>query len=67
MFSELAPSAKPFFYVGALKVTASRLHFCVHYPSDLIAGAAIGQLAGSAIAKRYFAPVLSTTEIETLS
>jgi membrane-associated phospholipid phosphatase len=62
LFSEFAPSAKPLFYIGALNVTASRLHFCVHYPSDLIAGAAIGQLAGSAIAKRYFAPVSSTSE-----
>jgi membrane-associated phospholipid phosphatase len=67
IFSELAPQAKPLFYIDAVKVTGTRLHFCVHYPSDLLAGAAIGRLAGGAIANRYFAPVLSSKPNEAMS
>ena len=67
IFSELAPAAKPALYFGALGMTGSRLHFCVHYPSDLLAGALIGQLAGRAAAKRYFAPVTASQEIGALA
>lgn len=45
LFGELAPAARPVLYAGALAMTASRLHFLVHYPSDLIAGAALGDAA----------------------
>jgi undecaprenyl-diphosphatase len=45
LYGELAPGARPALYAGAAAMTASRLHFCVHYPSDLIAGAAIGDAA----------------------
>lgn len=40
-------------YAGALAVTASRLHFCVHYPSDLLAGAALGDAIGRATVRRW--------------
>lgn len=40
-------------FVGALAVTASRLHFCVHYPSDLLAGAALGDAIGRATVRRW--------------
>ncbi|MBJ7459056.1 MAG: phosphatase PAP2 family protein [Thermoleophilaceae bacterium] len=49
LFSEIAPGARPLFYFAAVNVTGSRLHFCVHYPSDLIAGAVLGDLAARAI------------------
>ncbi|MBJ7354702.1 MAG: phosphatase PAP2 family protein [Thermoleophilaceae bacterium] len=45
LFSDIEPGLKPLFYFVALNVTGSRLHFCVHYPSDLVAGAALGDLA----------------------
>jgi undecaprenyl-diphosphatase len=44
LYSELVPPARPLLYGGALAVTASRLHFRVHYPSDLLAGALAGDL-----------------------
>lgn len=40
-------------YGGALAVTGSRLHFCVHYPSDLLAGAALGDAIGRATVRRW--------------
>jgi undecaprenyl-diphosphatase len=49
LFSDLAPGATAPLYLGAFVVTGSRLHFCVHYPSDLIAGALIGEAAGRAL------------------
>lgn len=42
VFGEIEPRVKLPLYVAAVNVTGSRLHFCVHYPSDLIAGAAFG-------------------------
>lgn len=48
LFGALAPKLKLPLYFAAFNVTGSRLHFCVHYPSDLIAGAALGDLAGRA-------------------
>ncbi|MFY9488801.1 MAG: phosphatase PAP2 family protein [Solirubrobacterales bacterium] len=55
MLSQLAP--RPFgallSYLLAFAFAGSRLHFCVHYPSDLIAGAAIGDLAGRATVRRW--------------
>jgi membrane-associated phospholipid phosphatase len=48
LFSSIAPGTTPLFYAAALTVTGSRLHFCVHYPSDLLAGAALGDLAARA-------------------
>lgn len=44
LFSDIEPRAKLPLYIAAVNVTGSRLHFCVHYPSDLIAGAAFGDL-----------------------
>lgn len=48
LFSALAPKLKLPLYFAAINVTGSRLHFCVHYPSDLVAGAVLGDLAGRA-------------------
>ena len=66
LFSDIEPGARPLFYFVALNIVGSRLHFCVHYPSDLLVGAAIGQLAGGAIGNRYFAPVHSSEQIEAI-
>lgn len=49
LFSQIQPRARRPLYLGALAVTGSRLHFCVHYPSDLVAGALLGELAARAI------------------
>ncbi|MBI2691648.1 MAG: phosphatase PAP2 family protein [Solirubrobacterales bacterium] len=49
LFSDIEPGLKPLFYFAAFNVTGSRLHFCVHYPSDLLAGAALGDLAARAL------------------
>jgi undecaprenyl-diphosphatase len=49
LFSEIEPGARPLFYFAAFNIVGSRLHFCVHYPSDLIAGAAIGDAAARAL------------------
>ncbi|MGB1582514.1 MAG: phosphatase PAP2 family protein [Solirubrobacterales bacterium] len=52
LFSALAPKLKLPLYFTAVNVTGSRLHFCVHYPSDLIAGAAIGDVLARAARAR---------------
>lgn len=52
LFSVLAPKLKLQLYFAAVNVTGSRLHFCVHYPSDLIAGAVIGDAAARATLRR---------------
>lgn len=49
LFSDIEPGFTPLFYFAAVNVTGSRLHFCVHYPSDLIAGAALGEAAARAL------------------
>lgn len=54
MFNHLLP--RPFgvaAYALALALTGSRLHFCVHYPSDLVAGAVLGDAAGRATVRRW--------------
>lgn len=48
LFATIEPRARLPLYAGATAITASRLHFCVHYPSDLLAGAALGDLAARA-------------------
>lgn len=53
-FSELLPeplNRAP--HAAAAAVTASRLHFCVHYPSDLVAGALLGDAIGRATVARW--------------
>ncbi len=52
LFSDIEPGLKPLFYFGAFNVTGSRLHFCVHYPSDLVAGAAFGDALARALTSR---------------
>lgn len=49
-FSELLPHplGGPVVYGAAAAMSASRLHFCVHYPSDVLAGAVLGEAAGRA-------------------
>ncbi|MGK2878587.1 MAG: phosphatase PAP2 family protein [Solirubrobacterales bacterium] len=49
LLSDIAPAARPLFYFVAINVTGSRLHYCVHYPSDLVAGAVLGDLAARAL------------------
>ena len=44
--SYLAPRAMPFLLVLATAIAFSRIYVGVHYPSDVIAGAAIGALVG---------------------
>ncbi|MGH2905934.1 MAG: phosphatase PAP2 family protein [Solirubrobacterales bacterium] len=67
LFGELAPAARGPLHVGAFAVAFSRLHFMVHYPSDLLAGAAIGNIAGGAVAKRYFRRVNTQTQTAEVS
>lgn len=45
LYGELAPAARPLLYAAAIAMVASRLHFRVHYPSDLLAGALLGDSA----------------------
>ncbi len=52
LFAVLAPKLKLPLYFAAVNVTGSRLHFCVHYPSDLIAGAVIGDAVARATSAR---------------
>jgi membrane-associated phospholipid phosphatase len=49
LYGDLAPGARGALYAGAVAMTGSRLHFCVHYPSDLVAGAAIGDAAAALV------------------
>lgn len=54
MFAHLLPRPLgALAYGAALSMTVSRLHFCVHYPSDLVAGAALGDVAGRATVRRW--------------
>lgn len=50
LFSSIEPRARLPLYFAAFDVTGSRLHFCVHYPSDLIVGGLLGEMAGRAVA-----------------
>lgn len=45
LYGEIVPAAKPVLLAGAAGMTSTRLHFCVHYPSDLLAGALLGTAA----------------------
>jgi undecaprenyl-diphosphatase len=58
--SILVPRAAPAFYVLALAIAYSRLYVGVHYPLDVVVGAAIGvatALLLRAIARRRSVPV----------
>lgn len=50
LFASIEPRATLPLYGAAAAMTGSRLHFCVHYPTDLIAGATFGELAGRTLA-----------------
>ncbi len=47
-FSAVEPRAKLPAYALASAFAASRVHFCLHYPSDIAAGALIGDAIGRA-------------------
>lgn len=49
LYSELAPQAAPVLYAAATGISSTRLHFLVHYPSDVLAGAALGEAAARAL------------------
>lgn len=49
LYGELAPPARPALYAAAAGITSTRLHFLVHYPSDIAAGAALGTAAARAL------------------
>jgi undecaprenyl-diphosphatase len=49
--SQLVPAVPLYGLASAL--VASRLHFCVHYPSDLAAGALLGDAIGRATVRRW--------------
>lgn len=51
LYGELAPAVRPALYALAAAMAASRLHFLVHYPSDLVAGAALGDTVARTIPK----------------
>lgn len=49
LMSSIEPRGKLGYYGLAAAFAGSRLHFCVHYPSDIVAGALLGDLAGRAL------------------
>lgn len=49
LMTGIEPRGKLAYYGFAAAFAGSRLHFCVHYPSDIAAGAALGDLAGRAL------------------
>lgn len=49
LYGDLAPGARPMLYAAAAGITSTRLHFLVHYPSDIAAGAALGDAAARAL------------------
>ena len=42
LYGDLVPAARPLLLVAATGVSSTRLHFMVHYPSDIVAGALLG-------------------------
>ncbi|MCP4134729.1 MAG: phosphatase PAP2 family protein [bacterium] len=46
VFSYFYPAGTPFFYVYASLAGFSRVYDCVHYPTDVLAGAVLGFLTG---------------------
>ncbi len=51
-YSSAAPAAAPLLYAVALGFAISRPYLAVHYPSDVIAGAALGTLTGRLLTAR---------------
>ena len=49
LMSGIEPRGKLAYYGLAVALAGSRLHFCVHYPSDIVAGAVLGDAAGRAL------------------
>ena len=63
------PAAAPAAYIVAGGIALSRIYVGVHYPLDVVAGAAVGTAigAGVLVAQRPFRePSLSTAELESL-
>ncbi len=54
MLSEMAPDSRAGFFYLAGAMAVSRVYLGMHYPSDVVAGAALGTLIGKA-----FGPVVS--------
>ncbi len=50
-YSSAAPAAAPLFYAVAVAFAISRPYLAVHYPSDVIAGAALGTLTGKLLTR----------------
>lgn len=46
MLGRMSPAARPWLTAAAAKMAASRVYLGMHYPSDVLAGAAFGALIG---------------------
>jgi len=49
--SQLAPEARPYLFALAAAICVSRPYLGMHYPSDVVAGMALGAALGTAVTK----------------
>lgn len=52
LYGDLVPAARPLLLAAATGVSSTRLHFMVHYPSDIAAGALLGDMAAQLLSSQ---------------